>query len=147
MRALLQRVGRAAVRVEGQEIACIGPGLLILLGVSAQDPPGIETRLAERCAEFRIFEDEQGRMNRSVRDTGGAALVVPQFTLMADTSKGRRPSFDPAAAPEPAERAFTAFCEALAELRVPTGRGKFGASMEVELVNRGPATFLLETAS
>jgi len=86
-------------------------------------------------------------MNRSVREIGGQALVVPQFTLMADTSRGRRPSFDPAAAPEPAERAFTAFCEALTELRVPTGRGKFGASMEVELVNRGPATFLLEVAS
>ncbi len=147
MRALIQRVARAAVRVEGREIAGIGPGLLILLGVAAHDPPGIETRLAERCAELRIFEDDQGRMNRSVREIGGAALVVPQFTLVADTSRGRRPSFDPAAAPEPAERAFASFCDALAELRVPTGRGKFGASMEVELVNRGPATFLLEAGS
>lgn len=144
MRALLQRVSRAVVRVEGTEIARIGRGLLILLGVSAQEPPGNEGRLAARCAELRIFEDEQGKMNRSVREIGGQALVVPQFTLYADTSRGRRPSFDPAAAPAPAERAFVAFCERLAEQGVPTERGRFGASMEVELVNQGPATFLLE---
>ena len=145
MRALLQRVSAAAVRVEGEEVARIGPGLLVLLGVGATDAPGVESRLAERCAEFRIFEDDQGRMNRSVREIGGQILVIPQFTLMADTAKGRRPSFDPAAPPDRAEPLFRAFCEALTNLGVPTGRGRFGASMEVELTNRGPATFLLES--
>lgn len=86
-------------------------------------------------------------MNRSVRETGGAALVVPQFTLVADTSRGRRPSFDPAAPPEQADRAFQTFCEALSAAGVPTARGRFGASMEVELINMGPATFLLESAA
>ncbi|HMI31861.1 MAG TPA: D-aminoacyl-tRNA deacylase [Candidatus Limnocylindrales bacterium] len=148
MKALLQRVSRAAVRVDGEEVASIGKGLLILLGVSAEDHPGFEERLAARCAEFRIFEDEQGKMNQSVGEIGGQALVVPQFTLVADVARGRRPSFTPAASPEAAERAFTAFCAALAARDVPTKRGRFGASMEVELVNQGPATFLLEiTAS
>jgi D-tyrosyl-tRNA(Tyr) deacylase len=144
VKALLQRVSRAAVRVEGDEIARIGPGLLILLGVAERDHAGVPERLAARCADLRIFEDGQGKMNRSVREVQGEALVVPQFTLVADTSRGRRPSFDSAAGPEFAERAFTAFCAALSALAVPTGRGRFGASMEVELVNRGPATFLLE---
>ena len=146
MRALLQRVSRAAVRVDGIEIARIDRGLLILLGVSARDVSGSEEKLAARSSELRIFEDDQGKMNRSVRDVGGAALVVPQFTLYADTSRGRRPSLDGAAAPGPAERAFSAFCASLAALGVPTERGRFGASMEVELVNQGPATFLLEIA-
>src|SRR5262249_16073520 len=132
-------------RVDGEEVARIGTGLLVLLGVAASDPPGAEGRLAQRCAEFRVFEDERGRMNRSVREIGGQALVVPQFTLMADTKSGRPPSFDPAAPPARAGRAFVAFCEALAGLGVPTGRGRFGASMEVELINLGPATFLLES--
>ncbi len=145
MRALLQRVSRASVRVDGEEIARIDSGLLVLLGVAAADPPGVEDRLASRCAELRIFEDERGRMNRSVREIGGAALVVPQFTLVADVSRGRRPSFDPAAAPDRAERAFLDFCEALSSYQVPTERGRFGASMEVELTNMGPATFLLES--
>jgi len=145
VRALLQRVSRAAVRVDGSEIARIEAGILILLGVGTADPPGVEKRLAERCAEFRMFEDDQGRMNRSVRDIGGAVLVVPQFTLMADTAKGRRPSFDPAAPPGRAEPAFGAFCAALEAMGVSTGRGRFGASMDVELVNLGPATFLLES--
>ena len=144
MRALVQRVSRAAVRVGGEEVARIGPGLLILLGVAAQDPPGVEDRLAERCADLRIFEDDRGKMNRSVREIEGEALVVPQFTLVADVSRGRRPGFDPAAAPGPAERAFASFCERLGAMGVPTRRGRFGASMEVEIVNQGPATFLLE---
>jgi len=145
VKALVQRVGRAAVRVEAEEIGRIGQGLLIFLGVASEDPPGVEERLALRCAELRIFEDDRGRMNRSVRDIGGGALVVPQFTLVADTSRGRRPSFDSAAPPERAEKVFQAFCGALEELGVPIGRGRFGASMEVELVNMGPATFLLES--
>jgi D-tyrosyl-tRNA(Tyr) deacylase len=145
VRALVQRVSRAAVRVDGAEIARIGPGLLILFGVRTGDPEGVEERLAERCAELRIFEDEAGKMNRSVRDLGGEALVVPQFTLYADTSRGRRPGFDAAAAPAQAEPAWRRFCSALDARGVPTQGGQFGASMEVELVNRGPATFLLET--
>ncbi len=140
----MQRVSRAAVRVSGAEVARIGPGLLILLGVAAQDPPGVEDRLAERCADLRIFEDDHGKMNRSVREIEGEALVVPQFTLYADLSRGRRPGFDPAAGAGPAERAFKSFCERLEALGVPTRRGHFGASMEVELVNQGPATFFLE---
>ncbi|HLF06857.1 MAG TPA: D-aminoacyl-tRNA deacylase [Thermoplasmata archaeon] len=145
MRALLQRVSRASVRVEREEIARIGPGLLILLGVAAADPPGVEGKLAQRCTDLRIFEDAAGKMNRSVRDVSGEILVVPQFTLYADVSRGRRPGFDPAAPPESAERAFASFCDSLERLGVSTRRGRFGASMEVELVNRGPATFLLET--
>jgi len=144
VRALLQRVSCASVRVDAEEIARIGPGLLILLGVAVDDPPGVEGKLAKRCADLRIFEDDQGRMNRSVLDISGEILVVPQFTLYADLSRGRRPGFDPAARPESAERAFGAFCESLERLDVPTRRGRFGASMDVELVNRGPATFLLE---
>jgi D-aminoacyl-tRNA deacylase len=147
VRALLQRVRRAAVRVDGASIAEIGPGLLILLGVARGDGAGSEDRLADRCAGLRIFEDEQGKMNRSVLDLHGEVLVVPQFTLCADTAHGRRPGFDPAAPPEEAERAFGRFCEALASRGVPTRRGAFGAHMEVDLVNVGPATFLLETAT
>jgi D-tyrosyl-tRNA(Tyr) deacylase len=145
LRALLQRVARAAVRVDGEEIARIGPGLLVLLGVSAADTRGAEVWLADRCAGLRIFEDGTGRMNLSVRDTGGEALVVSQFTLVADVSRGRRPGFEPAAAPDRAEAAYGRFCDALAACGVPTRRGRFGAKMEVELVNAGPATFLLET--
>ena len=146
MRALLQRVGEAKVRVDGAEIARIGPGLLILLGVRAGERPGAGERLAERCAELRIFEDEDGKMNRSVREIGGAALVVPQFTLYADTTRGRRPGFDAAARPEEAEPEWRRFCDALLSHGVPTQGGRFGARMEVELTNRGPATFLLESA-
>ena len=146
MRALLQRVSRASVRVAGDEVGSIGPGLLILLGVEAADAPGAEERLAERCASLRIFEDEAGRMNRSVIDVAGEALVVSQFTLVADVSRGRRPGFDPAAKPDQAEAAFGRFCEALQRAGVPNvQRGRFGATMRVELVNEGPATFLLET--
>ena len=145
MRALLQRVTRASVRADGEEVARIGPGLLILLGVKAGDAPNASERLAERCAELRIFEDDEGKMNRSVRDVGGEALVVSQFTLYADASRGRRPGFEPAARPEEAEPAYARFCEALASHGVPTRRGVFGATMEVDLTNRGPATFLLES--
>ena len=145
MRALLQRVSRASVRVEEREIARIGAGLLILLGVAARDPGGAAERLAERCAGLRIFEDDAGRMNRSVIDVAGEALVVSQFTLVADVSRGRRPGFDPAAPPEAAEAAYGRFCAALEGAGVPVRRGRFGASMQVELVNEGPATFLLET--
>ena len=141
----MQRVGAAAVQVAGEEISRIGPGLLILLGVRAGEASGAAERLAERCAGLRIFEDEQGKMNRSVREIGGEALVVPQFTLYADTSRGRRPGFEGAARPEEAEPAWVRFCEALASHGVPTQRGRFGAVMEVGLTNQGPATFLLQS--
>lgn len=144
MRALLQRVSRASVRVDDEEIARIGPGLLILLGVAAADSSDAAPKLADRCAGLRIFEDEGGRMNRSVIDVAGEALVVSQFTLVADVSRGRRPGFDPAAPPAAAEDAYGRFCEALEGAGVPVRRGRFGASMRVELVNEGPATFLLE---
>lgn len=145
MKALLQRVGRASVRVDGAEVSSVGRGLLILLGVKTGESGAVADRLAERCAELRIFEDEAGKMNRSVRDVQGEALVVSQFTLYADLSRGRRPGFEDAARPEEAEPAYERFCAALESRGVPTRRGRFGASMEVELVNQGPATFLLET--
>ncbi|HET9951272.1 MAG TPA: D-aminoacyl-tRNA deacylase [Candidatus Eisenbacteria bacterium] len=145
MRALLQRVARASVRVEREEISAIGPGLLVLLGVAAGDGAGDADRLAERVAHYRIFEDGAGKMNRSLRDAGGSALVVSQFTLCADTSSGRRPGFEPAAPPAEAETLYERFCDSLAGQGIAVRRGRFGASMEVELVNRGPVTFLLET--
>lgn len=142
----MQRVTRASVRVEDAEIARIDKGLLILLGVRAGETDGAGERLAERCATLRIFEDEAGKMNLSVRDIGGAALVVPQFTLYADTSRGRRPGFDAAARPDEAEPVWRKFCASLDALGVPARLGQFGAKMDVELVNHGPATFLLESA-
>ena len=145
MRALLQRVSRASVRVDGVEIARIGSGLLILLGVAEVDAAGSAARLADRCAGLRIFEDDSGRMNRSVTDVAGEVLVVSQFTLVADVSRGRRPGFDPAAPPARAEEAYREFCAALEAAGIPVQRGRFGATMEVELVNQGPATFLLES--
>jgi len=135
------------VRVDDEEVARIGAGLLILLGVAATDRerPDAAGRLAARCAALRIFEDDGGRMNRSVIDVAGEALVVSQFTLVADVSRGRRPGFDPAAPPAEAEAAYERFCAAIEEAGVPVRRGRFGASMRVELVNEGPATFLLES--
>jgi D-tyrosyl-tRNA(Tyr) deacylase len=144
VRALLQRVSRAAVRVDGAEVGAIGPGLLVLLGVAAGDTAAAADRLAERVAHYRVFEDDAGKMNRSLLETGGNALVVSQFTLCAETSRGRRPGFDPAAPPSLAEPLCERFCEALERHGVAVGRGRFGASMDVELVNRGPVTFLLE---
>jgi len=146
VRALIQRTGRASVRVEGAEIAAIGAGLLVLLGVASGDAAGDADRLAERVAHYRIFEDEAGKMNRSLLDLGGEALVVSQFTLCADTASGRRPGFEPAAPPVVAEPLYDRFCDALAAQGIAVRRGRFGATMDVELVNRGPVTFLLETA-
>jgi len=144
VRALVQRVARASVRAGGEEIAAIGAGLLILLGVKRSEAVGEAARLADRCAHLRVFHDEQGKMNRSVLDIGGAILVVSQFTLYADVSRGRRPGFELAARPEEAEPEFGRFCDALEAQGVPTRRGRFGATMEVELVNDGPVTILLE---
>jgi D-tyrosyl-tRNA(Tyr) deacylase len=145
MRALLQRTTRAEVRVGDRVAGAIGRGLVVLLGVSPADDGSGVGRLAERTARLRIFPDEAGRFDRSVLDVGGGVLVVPQFTLYGDTSRGNRPSMTGAARPEQAEPLYEAFCAALARLGVdPVERGVFGAAMQVELVNDGPVTFLLE---
>lgn len=130
--------------VDGRVAAEIGLGLLVLLGVAAGDDAGEAERLAGKVARLRVFENEDGRFDRSLLDTGGAALVVSQFTLIADTAKGNRPSFAGAATPEAAEPLYEAFCAALRELGVPVETGVFGARMAVELVNDGPVTVVLE---
>lgn len=146
MRALLQRVSRAEVRVDGDAIASIGPGLLILLGVGHTDDEATTDTLARRATELRIFSDDEGRTNRSIVDTGGAALVVSQFTLYADTSRGRRPGFTNAAEPATAERLYQRFAAALRAAGVADVQtGRFGAEMAVELVNDGPFTIWLAT--
>ncbi len=145
MRVVIQRVSRAAVTVEGQTVASIGRGLLALVGVAQGDGQEEALRLARKCAELRIFADEEGRFNLSLLDVGGEALVVSQFTLLADTRKGRRPSFVGAAAPETAEPLIAAFAGAMGEAGVPTQTGRFGATMAVELVNDGPVTITLDS--
>ena len=144
MRIVLQRVTRASVSVEGQRIAEIGRGLMLLVGAGHSDGEEQARFLAEKCAFLRIFEDEQGKMNLSVRDVGGAALVVSQFTLYADARKGRRPSFTDAAAPDVARPLIDRFTELLAAQGVPVQTGRFGAEMQVEIHNDGPVTILLE---
>ena len=144
MRALIQRVSKASVSVEGQTISSIGNGLLILLGVGHDDGEAQTQFLAEKVANLRIFEDEQGKTNLSVLDVKGEAIVVSQFTLYANTQKGRRPSFIEAALPEAAEPLVNRFAELLQGHGVPTQMGKFGAHMEVEIHNDGPVTIWLE---
>ena len=143
MKAVLQRVLRASVRVEGRVAGEIGNGLLVLLGVAEDDGEADAARLAGKVARLRVFENDEGRLDRSLLDTGGAALVVSQFTLIADTHKGNRPSFADAAAPEEAEPLVESFCATLRDLGVPVETGVFGARMEVELVNDGPVTITL----
>jgi D-tyrosyl-tRNA(Tyr) deacylase len=143
MRAVCQRVSEARVRVGGELVGEVGTGLCVLLGVARDDGVAEAERLAAKIARLRIFPDEQGRFDRSVLDVGGAVLVVSQFTLLADTTSGNRPSFTEAAAPEAAEPLYERFCERLRSLGVPVERGVFGASMAVELVNDGPVTILL----
>jgi D-tyrosyl-tRNA(Tyr) deacylase len=146
MRALLQRVSRAEVRVDEAPVATIGPGLLILLGVGHADDDALAGTLARRVTELRIFADEEGRTNRSILDVSGAALVVSQFTLYADTSRGRRPGFTNAADPATADRLYRRFADALRETGVADVRtGSFGTEMAVELVNDGPFTIWLAT--
>jgi D-tyrosyl-tRNA(Tyr) deacylase len=140
VRAVCQRVTRARVSPGGE----IGSGLCVLLGVAASDGEADVTRLAGKVARLRVFEDEQGRFDRSLLDLGGAALVVSQFTLIADTARGNRPSFSGAAPPEQAEPLYERFCEELRGLGVPVETGVFGARMELELVNDGPVTIVLE---
>jgi D-tyrosyl-tRNA(Tyr) deacylase len=145
VRAVVQRVSSASVRVDGIERGACERGLLVLLGVAAGDDAGSAYRLAEKVARLRVFENEEGRFDRSVLDVGGGALVVSQFTVLADTRKGNRPSFTAAAEPELAEALYGRFCAALGDLGVPVATGDFGAKMQVELVNDGPVTIVLDT--
>ena len=145
MRALLQRVSEASVTVDGQVIAAIGPGLLVLLCAVEGDGEDQADGLARKVAKLRIFADDGGKMNRSVLDVGGEALVVSQFTLSADTRKGNRPSFIGAAAPPLAEALYQRFCARLGQEGVPVATGQFAAQMSVALVNDGPVTIWLDT--
>jgi D-aminoacyl-tRNA deacylase len=147
LRAVVQRVSRARVLVGGEVRSEIGAGLCILLGVARGDDTAVAERLAGRVGRLRIFENEEGRFDRSLLDVGGAALVVSQFTLLADTAKGNRPSFTDAAPPEEAEPLYARFSEALRALGVEVETGVFGARMEVELVNDGPVTIVLDGRS
>ena len=144
MRVVLQRVRRAAVRVDGETRGEIGAGAVVLLGVADGDGEEEAARLAGKVARLRVFENADGRFDLSLLDTGGAALVVSQFTLLADTGKGNRPSFTAAAQPERAEPLYERFCEELRGLGVPVETGVFGARMEVELANDGPVTIVLD---
>jgi D-tyrosyl-tRNA(Tyr) deacylase len=146
VRALLQRTTGARVRVDGETVGEIGVGLVVLLGVGPDDDEATADALARRVTELRIFDDADGRTNLSLVDLGGAVLAVSQFTLYADTRRGRRPGFTGAAAPELAERLYLRFAAALRELGIEVATGRFGAVMAVELVNDGPFTIWLDTA-
>ena len=143
MKAVVQRVSSARVVVDGEAAGSIGRGLCVLLGVARDDGEEDAERLAGRVARLRIFENDDGRFDRSLLDVGGEALVVSQFTLIADTDKGNRPSFSDAAPPEQAEPLYEAFGAALRELGLVVATGRFGAQMAVELVNDGPVTIVL----
>jgi D-aminoacyl-tRNA deacylase len=145
MKACIQRVSRARVTVAGEICGEIELGMLVLLGVAAGDEDYDARQLAEKIAGLRIFEDQQEKMNLSLRDVGGAMLVVSQFTLLGDCRKGRRPSFDMAAPPELAEKLYQLFVQNVAEQGIPIATGQFRQHMEVELVNDGPVTLLLDT--
>jgi D-aminoacyl-tRNA deacylase len=145
VRALVQRVSRAEVRVEDSVVGRIDGGILVLLGVGHGDDPATCAALARKVVELRIFRDADGRTNRSLLDVEGAALIVSQFTLFADTRRGRRPGFTDAAPPALAESLYARFCAAIEEQGVPVARGSFGAEMAVELVNDGPFTIWLDT--
>jgi D-tyrosyl-tRNA(Tyr) deacylase len=144
MRIVLQRVSQARVVVDDQIIAQIGPGLVLLVGIAPSDGEDQARYLAEKIAHLRIFEDQAGKMNRSVLDVGGEVIVVSQFTLYADTRKGRRPSFTAAAQPQIAQPLIDRFASFLDQLGAPTKSGEFGAHMLVEIINDGPVTIVLE---
>lgn len=146
MKLLVQRVSQASVTVDGDVISKIGPGLLLFLGVGHEDGEAQVKALAAKASKLRIFPDDEGRMNRSLMDRGGAALVVSQFTLLADCRKGNRPSFIAAAEPSRAEALYEFFARELEGLGITVGRGRFGAHMEIALVNDGPVTIWLESA-
>lgn len=145
MRAVVQRVREASATVEGRVVGTCGAGLAVLLGIAKGDGEEAARRLAAKIARLRIFENDDGRFDRSLVDIGGEALVVSQFTLIADTGKGNRPSFSEAASPDEAEPLYEHFCAALEDEGVRVGRGVFGARMAVALVNDGPVTIVLET--
>lgn len=145
MRAVLQRVSRASVRVEGRVVGEIGAGWLVLLGVAKGDAEEDADRLAEKVVGLRAFEDHDGKMNRDVVEAGGGVLAVSQFTLLGDCRKGRRPSFTEAAAPDEAARLYEHFVARVAASGVPVAQGVFRAHMDVELVNDGPVTLLLDS--
>lgn len=146
MIGLLQRVSEARVEIDGECVADIRRGLLVLIGVERGDGPGEAERLLERLLSFRVFEDERGRMNLNVREVGGALLLVPQFTLAADTAKGNRPGFSRAAEPAEGEALFAVLVAAAGAEGLPVAAGVFGATMRVALCNEGPATFWLQVA-
>lgn len=146
MRAVIQRVNDAAVRVNGAVVGAIGPGLLVLLGVAPEDGEAEARWLANRIAGLRVFADDEGKMNLSLLETGGGALVVSQFTLYADCRKGRRPSFVQAAPPQVAEPMYERFCELLFEEGVQlVERGRFGAHMHIQMRNDGPVTIIIDS--
>jgi D-tyrosyl-tRNA(Tyr) deacylase len=145
VRVVIQRVTRASVTVDGETVGAIGPGLLLLAGIADGDDEATARRLARKCAELRLFPDAEGRFDRSLLDTGWAALVVSQFTLLADVRKGRRPSFTDAAAPDVAAPLCDVFAEELRALGVTVATGRFGAKMRVELVNDGPVTVIVDS--
>ncbi|MBI2247522.1 MAG: D-tyrosyl-tRNA(Tyr) deacylase [Armatimonadetes bacterium] len=145
MRAVVQRVREARVQVDGETVGEIGPGCVVLIGVRTTDTQAEATALAEKVANLRIMEDDEGKMNRSILDTGGAVLSVSQFTLYGDTRKGRRPSFIDAAPPEQAEVLYDVFNARLRTLGIPVQTGRFRAMMVVEIHNDGPVTLLLDT--
>jgi len=147
VRALLQRVHQASVTVEGETIGAIGPGLLILICAMQGDTTAQADQLAAKIAKLRIFKDDAGKMNLSLKDAGGSALIVSQFTLAADTARGNRPGFSPAAPPEEGRRLYEHFTTALAALGIHTANGAFGADMDVSLTNAGPVTIWLDTES
>ena len=144
MRAVVQRVRSASVAVDGEVVAEVGAGVVVLLGVASGDTPAEADRVAGKIARLRIFENDDGRFDRSLLDVSGEALVVSQFTLVADTRKGNRPSFTDAAEPELAEALYARFCASLEAEGVPVARGVFGARMQVALVNDGPLTIVLD---
>ncbi len=144
MIALIQRVRNSYVTIDGEEIARIGAGITLLLGILKGDTPSDIDKLIKKIPHLRIFADERGKMNRSLVEIGGEALVVSQFTLAGDVKRGRRPSFDEAMPPKEAERLYERFCDELAAF-VPVERGRFGAMMEVGIVNDGPVTFIVDS--
>ncbi len=145
MRACVQRVTRSEVRVDGQSVGAIGPGLVVLLGVACEDENADVQHMADKLTQLRIFEDDAGKMNRSLLDVGGQMLVISQFTLMGDCRKGRRPSFVQAARPEHARSLYEAFVSAVRGRGVQVATGVFQATMDVELVNTGPVTIWFDT--
>jgi D-tyrosyl-tRNA(Tyr) deacylase len=145
MRVVIQRVSRASVAVDGEIVGKIGRGLLILLGVTHSDTPADAARLAEKAVGLRIFNDADGKMNLGLTEVNGSVLVVSQFTLYGDAQKGRRPSFIDAARPEQAIPLYEAFVNGIKALGIPVATGRFGAMMDVELVNDGPVTLILES--